>query len=177
MDTSASPPTFWKNNVTLGAKPYIGCPYPCPWVLGGHGRDIVVHGWHGWAWVDTCHAMGGHRLLLMGVVWGWVQIRRKCWSLITSFFVYSERSLHDLNDTLWCALVAIHNFELDLHSKALKFHICCFLFYMVIHFDFLPIFLMILHYAQIFKMWHYQICHTLVISLFLVNRMVWHYQG
>ena len=29
---------------------------------------------HGWALVGTCHAMGGHRLLLMGVVWVWVYI-------------------------------------------------------------------------------------------------------
>ena len=28
-----------------------------------------------------------------------------------SFFVSSERSLPDLNDTLWCAIVVIHNFE------------------------------------------------------------------
>ena len=26
-------------------EPYIGCPYPCPWVLGGHGCNIIVHGW------------------------------------------------------------------------------------------------------------------------------------
>ena len=25
----------------------------------------------------TCHAMGGHRLLLMGMVWVWVQLERK----------------------------------------------------------------------------------------------------
>ena len=29
--------------------------------------------------------MGGHRSLLMGVVWVWVQIRRQCWTLITIF--------------------------------------------------------------------------------------------
>jgi len=27
--------------------------------------------------VGTCHAMGGHRSPLMGMVWVWVQIRRK----------------------------------------------------------------------------------------------------
>jgi hypothetical protein len=36
------------------SEPYIGCPYyahahpypnPYPWVLGGHGCDITVHGW------------------------------------------------------------------------------------------------------------------------------------
>ena len=26
--------------------------------------------------------MGGHRSMLMGVVWVWVQIRRKCWALV-----------------------------------------------------------------------------------------------
>ena len=26
--------------------------------------------------------MGGHRSLLMSVVWVWVQIRRKCWALL-----------------------------------------------------------------------------------------------
>ena len=36
--------------------------------LGAH-----AHGF----WVG----MGGRRLLLMGVVWVWVQIRRKCWAL------------------------------------------------------------------------------------------------
>ena len=35
-----------------------------------------------WAWVGTCHAMGGHRLQLMGVVSVWVQIRRKWWALV-----------------------------------------------------------------------------------------------
>ena len=46
---------------------------------------------HGWAWVGTCQAMdghgwawvgiGGHRSLLMGEVWVWVQIQRNCWAL------------------------------------------------------------------------------------------------
>jgi hypothetical protein len=30
------------------AEPYIGCPYPCPWVLGGHGW-VLFPGGHGWA--------------------------------------------------------------------------------------------------------------------------------
>ena len=30
--------------------------------------------YQGWPWVGTCHAMGGHRSLLMSVVWLWVQI-------------------------------------------------------------------------------------------------------
>ena len=42
-------------------------PIPCPWFLGGHGCYIIVHRW---AWVGV----GGHRSLLMGVVWVWVQI-------------------------------------------------------------------------------------------------------
>jgi TM2 domain-containing membrane protein YozV len=25
--------------------------HPCPWVLGGHGCDIMFMGRHGWAWV------------------------------------------------------------------------------------------------------------------------------
>jgi hypothetical protein len=29
------------------------------------------------AWLGTCHAMGGHRSLLMVMVWVWVQIRKK----------------------------------------------------------------------------------------------------
>jgi hypothetical protein len=40
---------FLKTNWTTEA--YIGCPYPCPWVLGGHGWDM---GGHGWAWVHAC---------------------------------------------------------------------------------------------------------------------------
>ena len=31
---------------------YIGCPYP--WVLGGHGCDIIVHGC---AWVGMVHGI------------------------------------------------------------------------------------------------------------------------
>jgi hypothetical protein len=27
--------------------------------------------------VGTCHAMGGHRSLMMGMVWVWIQIQRK----------------------------------------------------------------------------------------------------
>ena len=33
------------NIIRLLSEPYIGCPYPCPWVLSGHGCDIIVHGW------------------------------------------------------------------------------------------------------------------------------------
>ena len=29
----------------------------------------------------TCHAMGGHRSLPMGMVWVWVQFKGKCWAL------------------------------------------------------------------------------------------------
>jgi hypothetical protein len=37
------------NNYNI-VEPYVGCPYPCPcpWVLGGHVFDIIVHGW---AWL------------------------------------------------------------------------------------------------------------------------------
>ena len=31
--------------------------------------------------------MGGHRSLLMGVVWVWVQSRRKCWALAHQAFM------------------------------------------------------------------------------------------
>ena len=47
---------------------------------------------------------------------------------IRSFFVCSERFLPDLNDTLWCARVVIHNFEVDFTSKTLKSRICLFIF-------------------------------------------------
>ena len=39
--------------------------------MGGHGQAHVM------LWVG----MGGHRSILMGVVWVWVQIRKKCWAL------------------------------------------------------------------------------------------------
>jgi hypothetical protein len=32
-------------NPSCAAEPYIGCPYPCSWVLGGHECDVIVHGW------------------------------------------------------------------------------------------------------------------------------------
>jgi hypothetical protein len=32
---------------------------------------------YGWAWMGTYHAMGGHRSLLMVMIWAWVQVRRK----------------------------------------------------------------------------------------------------
>ena len=54
---------------------------------------------------------------------------------IRSFFVSSERSLLDLNDTLWCALVLIHNFELDFTFKNIEFLYLLF-FYIVILFWF-----------------------------------------
>ena len=44
-------------------------------------------------------------------------------------------------------------------------------------FGFLPISLIISHYAIIFQMWHYQIWHTLFMSHFLLKRMVWCYRG
>ena len=30
-----------RTNVVGKPEPYIGCPYPYPWVLGGHGCDII----------------------------------------------------------------------------------------------------------------------------------------
>jgi len=47
---------------------------------------------------------------------------------IRSFFVSSERSLPDLNDTLWCALVVIHNFELDFTFKNIEISYVLFFF-------------------------------------------------
>ena len=35
----------WKRSPTLGAHTHA---HSCPWVLGGHGCDVIVHGW---AWV------------------------------------------------------------------------------------------------------------------------------
>ena len=32
----------------------------------------------------SCYGPGGHRSLLVGVVWVWVQIQRKCWTLLQS---------------------------------------------------------------------------------------------
>ena len=34
-----------QHSPTLGAHTHA---HPCPWVLGGHGCDVIVHGW---AWV------------------------------------------------------------------------------------------------------------------------------
>jgi hypothetical protein len=43
---SVPPYTTWRPLIIGGTlEPYIGCPYPCPWVLGGHGCDVIVHGW------------------------------------------------------------------------------------------------------------------------------------
>jgi len=42
---------------TLGAHTHA---HPCPWVLGGHGCDVIVHGW---PWVGMgaiLFFMGGH---------------------------------------------------------------------------------------------------------------------
>ena len=65
--------------------------------------------------------------------------------------------------------------NLILYLKTLNWHFCYFLSNIVILFFFSTYFLIISHYAQIFQMWHYQICNTLFISHFLVKRMVWHY--
>jgi hypothetical protein len=47
-----------QHSPTLGAHTHA---QPCPWVLGGHGCDVIVHGW---AWVRyycSWIGMGGHR--------------------------------------------------------------------------------------------------------------------
>ena len=43
-------------------------------------------GEHRWAHVMLWVGMGGHRSLLMSVVWVWVQSRRECWSLLDNKF-------------------------------------------------------------------------------------------
>ena len=48
---------------------------------------------------------------------------------IKSFFIFSERSLLDLNDTLWCAIFFIQAFEFDL---ILNSHLSYFLLNIVI---------------------------------------------
>jgi hypothetical protein len=49
--------------------------------MGGHGWAHVMlwvgMGEHGCAHVILWVGMGGHRSMLMGMVWVWVQIRRK----------------------------------------------------------------------------------------------------
>ena len=55
---------------------------------------------------------------------------------IRSFFVSNERSLHDLNDTLWCAIFVIQAFKFDFIFKIIElfsslsfsFEHCNFLF-------------------------------------------------
>ena len=86
----------------------------------------------------------------------------ECWALIRSFFVFSGRSLPDLSDTSWCALVVIHNFELDftfidteVSDLLFSFLHCNFIFL------FYLLFLIIAHYAHnLQSLWHYQICHA-----------------
>ncbi len=56
---------------------------------------------------------------------------------IRSFFVSSERSLPDLNDTLWCVLVVIHNFELDFTFKDIE---VSYLLFSFLHCNFILIF-------------------------------------
>jgi TM2 domain-containing membrane protein YozV len=53
-------------------------------------------GGHGWAWVAHVMlwvGMGGHMSLLMGMVWVWVQIRRKCWADVDIIFRVSFNSI------------------------------------------------------------------------------------
>ena len=56
-----------KQSPTLGAHTHAN---PCYGFWVGMGVILLF--------------MGGHRSLLMGVVWVWVQIRRKCWALVWS---------------------------------------------------------------------------------------------
>ena len=59
-------------------EPYIGC----PWVLGGHGFDIIVHGW---AWVDIVS-----RWVLMGIASKWVQ--NPCPSILLETWTWTYMS-------------------------------------------------------------------------------------
>ena len=94
---------------------------------------------------------------------------------IRGVFVSGERYLPDPNGTLWCALVVIHNFELEITLKNIEISYLLFS-NMTLQFwnDFLHIFWLntIMH-----KMSHYQFCLTVWISHSAMNRMVWHYQG
>ena len=46
---------------------------------------------------------------------------------IRNFFVSSERSLSDLNDTLWCAIFVVQAFEFDFIYKKVNSYLCYFL--------------------------------------------------
>ena len=51
---------------------------------------------------------------------------------IRSLCVSTERSLHDLNDTLWCAIFVIQTFEFDSIFKKVEFSYLLFLLNIVI---------------------------------------------
>ena len=72
---------------------------------------------------------------------------------IGASFVSSERSLRDLNDTLWCAIFVIQAFEFDFIFENLEFSSLLFSFEHCSSYLFsLPISLIISHYAYIFQM-------------------------
>ena len=57
---------------------------------------------------------------------------------IRSFFVSSERSLPDLNDTLWCAIFVIQAFEFDfifnnIEFSSLLFSLEHYIFYLLFY--------------------------------------------
>jgi hypothetical protein len=88
-------PIYVMQSPTSGAHTHA---HPCPWVLGGHGCDVIVHGW---AWVRYYRSwvgMGGHRSLLMIMVWVWVQIQRKMLgSNVMPKFSYAQTSAMTYN--------------------------------------------------------------------------------
>ena len=62
-----------KQSPTLGAHTHAHAQtHPCPWVFGGHGFDIIVHGW---AWVGIVS-----RWVWMGIAFKWV--RNPCPSIL-----------------------------------------------------------------------------------------------
>ena len=47
------------------SEPYIGChthahAHPCPWILSGHGCDVIVHGWALLRYYCSWVGMGEH---------------------------------------------------------------------------------------------------------------------
>ena len=84
---SAWSANVWGLSLVCEADPYIGCPYPCPWFLGGHGCNIIgsvtIFEYMNAKWIAWV-GMGENGSLLMDVVWVWVQIQRKCWALVWS---------------------------------------------------------------------------------------------
>ena len=92
---------------------------------------------------------------------------------IRSFFVSPERSLPDLNDTTWCALVVIHKFKLDFTFKHIEI---LYLLYCFLHCNFILIFYISFDNISLFA--KCDITKTVTPCLyhtFSMKRMVRHY--